>query len=75
MKQTLYTNHHPYIGEITVSAEIHTFFARVAMALSTWDQRVEQRNALSQLSPRLLEDIGVSKAQRLAEINKRFWRC
>lgn len=74
MKQTLYTNYHPYIGEITVAAAIHVCFARAAMALYTWNQRVKQRKALSQLSSRLLEDAGVSETQRLAEINKFFWR-
>ena len=74
MKQTIYTNYHPYIGETAVSAAINAFFASAAMAPRTWNQRVKQRNALSQLSSRLLEDAGVSEAQRFAEINKFFWR-
>ena len=74
MKQTIYTNYHPYIGETAVSAAINAFFARAAKALRTWNQRVKQRNALSQLSSRLLEDAGVSEAQRLTEISKFFWR-
>jgi len=74
MKQSMYTNYHPYIGEIAVSAAIYAFFARAAMYLRTWNQRVKQRNALSQLSSRLLEDAGISESQRLAEINKFFWR-
>lgn len=74
MKQTIYTNYHPYTGEIAVPAAIRAFFARAAMALYTWNQRVKQRSALSQLSSRLLEDAGVSEAQRFAEINKFFWR-
>jgi len=74
MKQTIYKNYHPYIGEIAISTAIHAFFARAAMVLCTWNQRVKQRNTLSQLSSRLLEDVGVSEAQRLAEINKPFWR-
>ena len=74
MKQSIYTNYHPYGSEIAVSAAIQAFFATVTMALRSWNQRVKQRNTLSQLSSRLLEDVGISEAEHLAEINKSFWR-
>jgi uncharacterized protein YjiS (DUF1127 family) len=75
MKQSIYTNYHPYGGEIAVSAAIQAFFATATMALRTWNQRIKQRNALTELNTRLLADIGISEAQRLAEISKPIWRA
>lgn len=74
MNQTIFTNYHPNSGQVAVSAAIHAFLARIAMALHTSNRRVKQRNASSQISSRLLEDAGIYEAQRLAEINKPFWR-
>jgi uncharacterized protein YjiS (DUF1127 family) len=75
MKQTIFTYYHPYSGEIAVSTAIHEFFARAAAILDIWRQRIKQRNALTELNTRLLADIGISEAQRLAEISKPFWRA
>ena len=75
MKQNSYTFYHPYSGEIALSATINAFFSRAAMILRTWNQRIEQRNALANLSSRLLVDTGISEAQRLTEVNKPFWRA
>jgi len=75
MKQNSYTFYHPYSGEIALSAAINAFFSRTVMTLRTWNKRIEQRNALANLSPRLLVDTGISEAQRLAEVNKPFWRA
>jgi uncharacterized protein YjiS (DUF1127 family) len=75
MKQYIYTNYHPYGGEIAVSAAIQAFFTTATMTLRTWNQRIKQRNALTELNTRLLADIGISEAQRLAEISKPIWRA
>jgi uncharacterized protein YjiS (DUF1127 family) len=75
MKQSSYTIYHPYSGEIALSASIHAFFSSAIMIPRTWDQRLKQRNALSRLSSRLLDDAGITEAQRLAEVNKPFWRA
>ena len=75
MKQNPYTFYHPYSGEIALSATINAFFSRAVMTLRTWNQRVNQRNALSRLSSRLLDDASITEAQRLAEVNKPFWRA
>lgn len=75
MKQNSYTFYHPYSGEIALSATIHAFFSRATMILRAWNQRIEQRNALAKLSSHSLADTGISEAQRLAEVNKPFWRA
>ena len=43
--------------------------------LRTWHQRSISRSHLSQASPRILADIGISEAQRDAEVSKPFWRA
>lgn len=42
--------------------------------LLTWQDRARQRAALAALDDRLLEDIGLSRAQARAEADKPFWQ-
>ena len=46
---------------------------KVRALLSLWQQRSRQRKCLLRLDPHLLNDIGVSRAQALAEAAKPFW--
>lgn len=46
---------------------------RVAGALSVWILRRRTRKQLADLSPHLLEDIGLTQAQARAEANRPFW--
>lgn len=39
-----------------------------------WAERAEQRRALAALEAHQLSDVGVSRAQALAEAAKPFWR-
>jgi len=41
--------------------------------LVTWQERAEQRHALSELNDRMLKDIGVSAADAYKETRKPFW--
>ena len=43
--------------------------------LLTWHDRARQRCALRQLSDEMLGDIGISRAQALAEAGKFCWRA
>lgn len=38
-----------------------------------WQDRAEQRHALSELSERMLKDIGISQADAYKELRKPFW--
>jgi uncharacterized protein YjiS (DUF1127 family) len=49
-------------------------FARWLGALQEWRQRDRDRAELARLSEAELHDIGVTSAERWAEINKPFWR-
>jgi uncharacterized protein YjiS (DUF1127 family) len=42
--------------------------------MGAWIERSRQRHALAELDGRLLEDIGVTRAQAAREIAKPFWR-
>lgn len=39
-----------------------------------WRERAKQRRALLRLDQRLLQDIGVSRAEAIAEARKPFWK-
>jgi uncharacterized protein YjiS (DUF1127 family) len=41
--------------------------------LLTWQERAQQRRHLESLSDHMLRDIGLSRADILAEATKRFW--
>jgi uncharacterized protein YjiS (DUF1127 family) len=49
-------------------------FAGWRGALQEWRRRDRDRTELARLSEAELHDIGVSSAERWAEINKPFWR-
>jgi uncharacterized protein YjiS (DUF1127 family) len=46
---------------------------RVAELLLTWHERSRQRHQLQCLSDHMLRDIGLSRADVLAETTKPFW--
>ncbi len=57
-------------GEILLEAA-----ARALRTLLTWQERDQQRRALSQLDARMLKDIGVSRAEVDLELRKPFWQA
>ena len=42
--------------------------------LLTWQERSRQRHQLASLSDHMLRDIGLSRADIMAETTKRFWQ-
>ena len=46
---------------------------RVALKIRGWSDRSRQRQALSELDDHHLKDIGLSRAEALAEARKPFW--
>jgi uncharacterized protein YjiS (DUF1127 family) len=46
----------------------------LVVTLSTWSQRSRQRALLAALDDRMLQDIGISRAQALSEAEKACWR-
>jgi uncharacterized protein YjiS (DUF1127 family) len=47
---------------------------RAADLLLTWHERAQQRRHLQSLNEHMLRDIGLTRADVLAETSKPFWR-
>jgi uncharacterized protein YjiS (DUF1127 family) len=52
-----------------------TWFERATELLLVWSERVRQRRELARFDDHLLRDIGVTRAEALAEAAKPFWRA
>ncbi|WP_372873973.1 DUF1127 domain-containing protein [Pseudomonas sp.] len=48
--------------------------ARLRSTLKRWQLNARTRRQLASLDPRLLADAGISPGERLAELEKPFWR-
>ena len=58
----------PALPEVALRA-----LERVCDLLLGWQERAQQRRHLESLSDHMLRDIGLSRADVLAETTKRFW--
>jgi uncharacterized protein YjiS (DUF1127 family) len=72
---------HQFVEDIEVSTAFYSFMQRIEAAakttiatLSTWSSRIEDRRQLAFMSDRLLADIGISRAEVSAEVDKYFWQ-
>lgn len=66
-----------YPDRYAVQASLTSAFSEMlrrfpAMLLRAY-QRSRQREVLARLSPRMLEDIGITESERLREVSKPFW--
>jgi uncharacterized protein YjiS (DUF1127 family) len=52
-----------------------SWFARSADQLLTWSERARQRRELLRFDDHLLRDVGLTRAEALAEAAKPFWRA
>ncbi len=46
---------------------------QLKQTIKVWEHRRNSRKELARLSPRMLKDIGLTKGETWAEINKPFW--
>ena len=74
MMQTTFSNRERFQIQASLNAEFREMLLAVPLALSTWYQRAQQRHDLANLSSFPLEDLGITEAQRSAEVSKPFWR-
>lgn len=54
---------------------VESLVHRVGATLNLWYDRWSSRKQLAALDDRMLQDIGVTRADILKEINKPFWRA
>lgn len=75
MKQTACVNTQaPGVQQQFFSVADH-LIARMCKTMHAWKQRKATRTDLARLSARELDDVGITEAQRLNEINKPFWKA
>ena len=75
MKQLTYQDINlPTVKDISANA-VKMSIANVVATLHQTHQRSAQRQRLARLSIRLLDDIGITEAQRFEEISKPFWKA
>jgi len=72
---------HQFVEDIDISSGLYGLVQRVESAtkkigatLSVWSSRMEDRRQLAVLSDRMLTDIGLSRAEVSAEVDKYFWQ-
>ena len=75
MKQLTYEEINPSAGSTSGADTIEVTLENMLATLRRWRQRSAQRRRLAGLSICLLEDIGITEAQRFEEIGKPFWRA
>jgi len=75
MKQLTYQEINLSTGRASGADAIEVSLANMAATLRRWRQRYAQRRRLAGLSNRLLDDMGITEAQRYEEISKPFWRA
>ena len=61
-------------GRTKIHLPAGALWSQVAEMLLTWLDRTRHRRQLGQLSPHMLKDIGLSRADVEAEVAKPFWR-
>jgi uncharacterized protein YjiS (DUF1127 family) len=57
----------------TVAATPAALLGRAWVALRLWRERARQRTHLAEISPQMLNDIGISRTAARAEAGKPFW--
>ncbi len=72
---------HNFVNDIDISSAVYGIVQRIEAAsvkvldtLAIWGSRSRERQQLSELSDRMLEDIGLTRAQVAVEVGKYFWQ-
>jgi len=53
--------------------KVRRIMVKCLQQIVIWQERAEQRHALSELGERMLKDIGVTGADAFKEVRKPFW--
>ena len=78
---TLRVKHFNYVEDLDIAAltfaaveRIEGFAANISQVIKTWVSRSHERRLLSQMSNRMLDDIGLTIADVDREVGKFFWQ-
>ncbi|UVE17956.1 DUF1127 domain-containing protein [Pseudomonas sp. LS44] len=58
----------------TLSPRVRDRLQRLFACLARWTENRRTRRQLAQLDDRLLADVGITRSERLAELDKPFWK-
>jgi uncharacterized protein YjiS (DUF1127 family) len=61
-------------GTYSLVRRIEEALKKVSATVGTWASRSKDRSQLSQMSDRMLTDIGLNRVDIAIEINKYFWQ-
>lgn len=75
MKQTACVNTQAPGVQQHLFSVANRFIARMCKTMHAWKQRKATRTDLARLSVQELDDVGITDAQRLNEVNKPFWKA
>jgi uncharacterized protein YjiS (DUF1127 family) len=76
LSETTSKSSYPLLAEIgAIAGAVDAGIAQVVDRLLSWQQRVRDRHALTQLDEHMLHDIGLSRADVEREASKPFWRA
>ena len=62
-------------GGLSVAQQSLDFISRALDAVAVWHERARQRRRLMELDDRLLQDIGLTRADVARETSKSFWEA
>ena len=75
MTQTTFDLHHGHHTQTALTTGFVQMFKAPAELVSTWHQRKRQRQDLMAVTPRLLDDMGITEVEREQEARKPFWKA
>ncbi len=62
-------------GSYSIVLGIENVASAVMSTVAVWNRRYKGRRELSQLNDHMLADIGLTRVEAIAEIDKPFWRA
>jgi uncharacterized protein YjiS (DUF1127 family) len=63
------------VGRTRDQSAVRALWTELVEMLLTWVERSRERRQLGLLSPHMLKDIGISRADVETEMSKPFWRA
>ncbi|HYM31766.1 MAG TPA: DUF1127 domain-containing protein [Candidatus Cybelea sp.] len=66
---------HHGVSDVARTPAGEGFLVRFEGLIKTWAQRIRERDELAAMNERELRDIGITRTDVVAELDKPFWRA
>ncbi len=70
-----YATHPHHLGSTGLGHQLIEWWRSVMETVRLWQERAVARDHLARLDDRMLQDIGLSRADVMRETDKPFWRA